>query len=286
MFERYTENARRAIFFARYEASQFGSPLIEAEHVLLGLLREDPVTLNNLVPELTQGAVRKKIEDRGAIPPKTSTSVDLPLSDEAKRVLIFAADEADGLGDKHIGTEHLLLGLLRTEKSFSAQLLQQYNSKLPEMRTQIAKKPDRHLGSVNQFALLRKTMRARAAEMVEIHGSKWKLDYVQSVVWRLREYPWHWQKRSWGPRDIVIAKKGRTFSFDLLLAADPENFELVKNGWKKDHCAICRWELFESAEDVAHGVGYTNGFEWLCTECHGKFLEGPDLLASAYAEIT
>jgi hypothetical protein len=286
MFERYTENARRLIFFARYEASQFGSPSIEAEYLLLGLFREDPALLKSLVPKLAQENLRKQIEDHIPKRPQIATSVDLPLSEEAKQVLKHAAIEADELGDKHIGTEHMLLGLLREEKSFAAQLLQKCDAKLPELRAQIEKKSNRYLGSPNKLSLLAKTLRARAADTVEIRGSKWKADYVQSVVGRLREYSWHWQKCSWQPRDIVVARKGGAVSFDLSLAQDAENFELVKNGWKKDRCAICGWELFESAEDKAHGVGYTNGHEWLCTECHGKFFEGPDFFGSAYAEIT
>ncbi|HZD07248.1 MAG TPA: Clp protease N-terminal domain-containing protein, partial [Candidatus Limnocylindrales bacterium] len=64
MFERYTEKARRVIFFARYEASQFGSPYIETEHLLLGLLREDKALTNRFLRG--QGkveAIRKQIED-------------------------------------------------------------------------------------------------------------------------------------------------------------------------------------------------------------------------------
>jgi len=60
----------------------------------------------------------------------------------------------------------------------------------------------------------------------------------------------------------------------------------VKAGWKKDHCFICRWELFESKDDSDHGSGYTNGHDWLCTECYTKFWERPDFFSSSYSEIT
>jgi len=76
-----------------------------------------------------------------------STSVDLPLSEEAKRVLKYAIEEADGLSDQHIGTEHLVLVMLREEKSFTAKLLQEHDAKLEEMRLQIAKMPNRNIGS-------------------------------------------------------------------------------------------------------------------------------------------
>src|SRR5882724_13676955 len=130
MFERYTENARRLIFFARYEASQFGSPFIEAEYLLLSLFREDPALLKSLVPKLAQENVRKQIEDHIPKGSQISTSVDLPPSEEAKRVLKYAMEEADGLSDQHIGTEHLVLGMLREEKSFTAKLLQEHDAKL------------------------------------------------------------------------------------------------------------------------------------------------------------
>ncbi|HKE05513.1 MAG TPA: Clp protease N-terminal domain-containing protein, partial [Blastocatellia bacterium] len=122
MFERYTENARRVIFFARFEASQFGASQIEAEHILLGLIRED----KNLTARFFHRAhadvelVRKEIEARTVIRDRVSTNIDLPLSTEAKRVLSFAADEAEKLKNRHIGTEHLLLGLLRAEDSIAA----------------------------------------------------------------------------------------------------------------------------------------------------------------------
>jgi len=94
MFERYTEKARRAIFFARYEASQFGSPYIETEHLLLGLLREYKALIHRFRrshhSHPSVESIRKQIEAHTTVREKTSTSVDLPLSDECKRIL---ADE-------------------------------------------------------------------------------------------------------------------------------------------------------------------------------------------------
>lgn len=139
MFERYTEKARRVIFFGRYEASQFGSPYIETEHLLLGLLREDKVLANRFLRGSgTVESIRKQIEESTMIREKVSTSVDLPLSNEGKRVLAYAAEEAERLLHKHIGTEHLLLGLLREEKSFAAQLLQERGLRLSMIREKLA----------------------------------------------------------------------------------------------------------------------------------------------------
>jgi ATP-dependent Clp protease ATP-binding subunit ClpC len=78
MFERYTEKARRVIFFARYEASQFGSQAIETEHLLLGLLREDKALAHRFLPAKTEDIYRT-IETATIKREKVSTSVDLPL---------------------------------------------------------------------------------------------------------------------------------------------------------------------------------------------------------------
>jgi ATP-dependent Clp protease ATP-binding subunit ClpC len=123
MFERYTEKARRVIFFARYEASQYGSPYMETEHLLLGLLREDRALAIRLLANATAESIRKRIDDSTIVRQKVSTSVDLPLSNESKRVLAYAAEEAERLFHQHIGTEHLLLGLLRERKCFAASIL-------------------------------------------------------------------------------------------------------------------------------------------------------------------
>jgi ATP-dependent Clp protease ATP-binding subunit ClpC len=136
MFERYTEKARRVIFFARYEASQFGASQIEAEHILLGLIRED----KNLTARFFHRShanvesIRKEIEGRAVMRERISSQIDLPLSGEAKRVLAFAAEESERLGNRHIGTEHLLLGLLREENSVAAEILYERGLRLSDIR--------------------------------------------------------------------------------------------------------------------------------------------------------
>ena len=142
MFERFTEKARRVIFFARYEASQFGSPYVETEHVLLGLLREDKVLAHRFVKSPPSfESIRKQIEEHTTIREKVSTTVDLPLSNENKRVLVYAAEEADRLTHKHVGTEHLLLGLLREEKCFASQILRERGVTLSMVREEFTRAP-------------------------------------------------------------------------------------------------------------------------------------------------
>src|SRR5690349_4532943 len=92
MFERYTEKARRVIFFARYEASQFGAPAIEPEHLLLGLMREDKTLTGRFFPraQITIEAIRREIEGRTLLRERIPTSVELPLAPETKRVLHYS----------------------------------------------------------------------------------------------------------------------------------------------------------------------------------------------------
>src|SRR5437868_10164404 len=141
MFERYTEKARRVIFFARYEASQFGAPAIEPEHLLLGLMREDKsLTARFLARAQTSlEAIRKEIEGRAPLREKISTSVELPLAPETKRVLAYAHEESDRLQHRHIGTEHLLLGLLREERSMAAEIPYERGLRLNSVRDEIAR---------------------------------------------------------------------------------------------------------------------------------------------------
>ena len=98
MFERYTERARRVLFFARYEASQLGSVPIETEHLLLGLIREGKGLTSRIFARshLSLENIRKEIEGRTVYREKVSTSVEIPFSAETKRVLQFAAEEAIG----------------------------------------------------------------------------------------------------------------------------------------------------------------------------------------------
>ncbi len=120
MFERYTEKARRTIFFARYEASQYGSSTIASEHILLGLLREDRATMRQFAGPIQLGPeIRSEIERLIKRGKPFATSVEVPLSDESKRILNFAGEEADRFSHRHIGTEHILLGILRLPSASS-----------------------------------------------------------------------------------------------------------------------------------------------------------------------
>jgi ATP-dependent Clp protease ATP-binding subunit ClpC len=139
MFERYTERARRVLFFARYEATQLGSTSIETEHLLLGLIREGKGLTSRIFARshLSLESIRKEIEGRTVYREKVPTAVEIPFSAETKRVLQFAAEEADRLLHTYIGTEHLLLGILREERSVAASILYEKGMRLASVREDI-----------------------------------------------------------------------------------------------------------------------------------------------------
>jgi hypothetical protein len=116
MFERYTEQARRVVFFARYEASRLGSPYIEPEHLLLGVLRESNILKDRLTPEAI-GRIRQELEGDAVVRESTSTSVDIPMSRDLKQALSIAADTASDLWQRNIDVGHLVLGLLQLKGS-------------------------------------------------------------------------------------------------------------------------------------------------------------------------
>ena len=139
MFERYTEKARRVIFFARYEASQYGSHSIESEHLLLGLLREDrALAANFLAEKLGERSVRDEIESQITRGERLSTSIEMPLSEECRRTLQNAAREAERLNHQQISTEHLLLGLLLVEECLAARTLRGRGVTLERTREEMA----------------------------------------------------------------------------------------------------------------------------------------------------
>ncbi len=131
MFEKFTEKARRVMFFARYEASQFGSESIQSGHLLLGLLRESEKTSTQLLERMgvSVSGLRERLvaaltpKDRKIVP--SSTSIDIPMEEEVKRILQHATAESAKLNHKHVGAEHLLLGMLKEEQSLAGRLLKE-----------------------------------------------------------------------------------------------------------------------------------------------------------------
>ena len=193
MFERYTERARRVLFFARYEASQLGSISIETEHLLLGLIREGKGLTSRIFARshLSLENIRKEIEGRTVFREKVSTSVELPFSAETKRVLQFAAEEADRLLHNYIGTEHLLLGILREERSVAASILLEKGMRLNTVREDIVSLLNEKttLTRVKETPLLAEFSRdltesAMKNQLDPLVGREHELERVQQVLCR------------------------------------------------------------------------------------------------------
>ncbi len=193
MFERYTERARRVLFFARYEASQLGSISIETEHLLLGLIREGKGLTSRIFARshLSLENIRKEIEGRTVFREKVSTSVEIPFSAETKRVLQFAAEEADRLLHNYIGTEHLLLGILREERSVAASILMEKGMRLNTVREDIVQLLNEKttLTRVKETPLLAEFSRdltesAMKNQLDPLVGRDYELERVQQVLCR------------------------------------------------------------------------------------------------------
>ena len=193
MFERYTERARRVLFFARYEASQLGSISIETEHLLLGLIREGKGLTSRIFARshLSLENIRKEIEGRSIFREKVSTSVEIPFSTETKRVLQYSAEEADRLLHNYIGTEHLLLGILREERSVAASILTERGMRLNTVREDIVQLLNEKatLTRVKETPLLAEFSRDLTELAIKNHldplvGREVELERVQQVLCR------------------------------------------------------------------------------------------------------
>lgn len=193
MFERYTERARRVLFFARYEASQLGSISIETEHLLLGLVREGKGLTSSLFSRshISLESIRKEIEGRTIFREKVSTSVEIPFSTETKRVLQQASEEADRLLHNYIGTEHLLLGLLREDRSVASSILLEKGMRLNSLREDIVQLLNEKttLSRVKETPLLAEFSRdlsdsAMNNELDPLVGRTAELERMQQVLCR------------------------------------------------------------------------------------------------------
>jgi ATP-dependent Clp protease ATP-binding subunit ClpC len=143
MFERYTERSRRVIFFARYEALQYGSPVISPEHVLLGLLREDKALSARYfpyTPTISPDKIRRDIEERIVVRDRMPQSSELHLSADTKRVLVIANEESRLLKQRTVAPEHILLGIIRHSTSIAAEILAGFGLRPQDVRDQLMRR--------------------------------------------------------------------------------------------------------------------------------------------------
>jgi ATP-dependent Clp protease ATP-binding subunit ClpC len=139
MFNRFTERARKVILLAKEEAKRFNHDYIGTEHILLGLIREGEgvaaAVLENL--GLDSEKIRLEVEKLVQPGPSTVISGDIPFTPKAKKVIELAMDEARNLGHNYIGTEHLLLGLIREGEGVASQVLLNLGLDLNKVREEV-----------------------------------------------------------------------------------------------------------------------------------------------------
>ena len=136
MFERFTERARRVIILAREEAGRFRHDFVGTEHILLGLIRDGEGIATAVLQRLglRLETVKAEVERALAGFPKTLTFGEVPFTPQAKRVLELSIEEARQLGHNYIGTEHLLLGLMKEGQCIAAKILESLGARLEEVR--------------------------------------------------------------------------------------------------------------------------------------------------------
>ncbi|MCH7904044.1 MAG: hypothetical protein IH944_05685 [Armatimonadetes bacterium] len=197
MWQRFTERARKVVFFAQEEAQKFGEGYVSTEHILLGLVTEDDSTAARVLERLgvKRGRIRTEIEkqlpDGDSILPQ-----DMSLTPRAKRVIDLAYDEARKLKNNYIGTEHLLLGLIREGDGLASLVLNKLGVELERARDAVRElqddgAPTRDEGDESDVygsTMLAQQKLANAekeAEMFGLHG----LVYPIHLLWALVSSP-------------------------------------------------------------------------------------------------
>src|SRR5438270_9853256 len=135
MWQRFTERARRVVFFAQEEAGRLGENYVSTEHLLLGLVRENDSVAARILDRLgvSLGRIRSEIE-RQVTRGDGRLGQDMQLTPRCKRVIDLAYDEARQLDNNYIGTEHILLGLIREEEGLAGKVLNKLGASLEKTR--------------------------------------------------------------------------------------------------------------------------------------------------------
>ncbi|MDD4954267.1 MAG: ATP-dependent Clp protease ATP-binding subunit [Candidatus Omnitrophica bacterium] len=139
MFNRFTERARKVVILAKEEARRFNHDYIGTEHILLGLIREGEGVAATVLQKLGLSLENIRLEIEKLVQPGPATQIigDIPFTPRAKKALELAAEEARSLGHNYIGTEHLLLGLIREGEGIASQVLLNLGLDLNSVRNEV-----------------------------------------------------------------------------------------------------------------------------------------------------
>ena len=140
MYERFTDRARKVMQLANQEAQRFNHEYIGTEHVLLGLVKEGSGVAANVLKNLDVDLrkIRLEVEKLVQSGPEMVTMGKLPQTPRAKKVIEYSMEEARNLNHNYVGTEHILLGLLREQEGVAAQVLMNLGLKLEEVREAVS----------------------------------------------------------------------------------------------------------------------------------------------------
>ena len=210
VFERFSESARRVLFFARYELSTLGGRTIEPGHILLGLLRELPEHVVAIFEKwnIPVQDVRQEVEAQAGTGDRIATSVEVPFSESARRVLTFATEEADRLLDDPIEPHHMLLGIIRESDLVAAASLTKYGVTLEGAREHLMQSRTRDSRSGETIAQLESRAAARR-ELASTH-----IQRIMALV-----------------RDLEQSDRNSTDAHDIVARIDDE-LMLLGELWK------------------------------------------------------
>ncbi len=153
MWQRFTERARRVVFFAQEEAGRLGENYVSTEHLLLGLVRENDSVAARILDRMgvSLSRIRSEIE-RQVTRGDGRLGQDMQLTPRAKRVIDLAYDEARQLTNNYIGTEHLLLGLIREGEGLAGRVLTKLGVQLERTRREVKIVQDKEGGGAANAA--------------------------------------------------------------------------------------------------------------------------------------
>ena len=141
MYERFTDRARKVMQLANQEARRLNQEYIDTEHILLGLIKEGSGVAANVLKNLDIDLHTIRLEVEKIVPPGQGivTKAKLPHKPQAKKVIEYSIEESRKLKHNYVGTEHLLLGLLREQEGVAAQILMNLGLKLEDVREEVLK---------------------------------------------------------------------------------------------------------------------------------------------------
>src|SRR5258706_12334615 len=139
MFDRFTDRAKKVMNLARQEAQRFNHEYLGTEHILLGLVQEGSGVAANVLKNMSidLNKIRAEVEKIVKTGPSMVTMGQLPFTPRAKKVLELSMEEASNLGHNYIGTEHLLLDLIKENEGIAAQVLMNLGVKLEDVREEV-----------------------------------------------------------------------------------------------------------------------------------------------------